>query len=82
MALNTELGVYFESQRYSGALANEFDEVAIRKGYRLSMADDGGLRWVTIEHGEQVILEDEPETSFWKRFSTGFLSIFVPESQL
>ena len=82
VALNTELGAYFESPRYAKILADGFDENAMIKAYRVVINDDGLMEWVTLENGKKVTFIVEPETGFWKRFGTDFLSIFVPESQL
>lgn len=82
VALNTELGVYFESPRYAVRLSDEFDRIAIEKGYRVTLDDSGNLQWTTMENGKEVTYHSEPETGFWKRFGAGFMSIFVPESQL
>jgi len=82
VALNTEMGVYFESPRYAERLSDDFDRVAIEKGYRVTLDEHGKLQWITLEDGKQVILTSEPEAGFWKRFGTGFMSVFVPESQL
>jgi putative cardiolipin synthase len=82
VALNTELGVFFESPKYGQMLAEAFEQRAIQKGYRVSLNDKGDLQWVTVENGKEIRFDHEPETGFWKRFGAGFLSIFVPESQL
>lgn len=80
--LNTEMGVYFESPQYAKVLSEGFGQRAMTKGYRVILNDNGDLEWVTLENGREVRIDHEPETGFWERFSTGFLSIFVPESQL
>ncbi len=82
VALNTELGAYFESSRYAKRLADGFDKNIMLKAYRVLLNDDGLMEWVTLENGKKVTFIVEPETGFWKRFGTDFLSIFVPESQL
>ncbi|MGC2049489.1 MAG: phospholipase D family protein [Gallionella sp.] len=82
VALNTELGVFFESPKYAQMLAEGFEQRAIQKGYRVILNDKRDLQWVTLENGKEIRFDHEPETGFWKRFSAGFLSIFVPESQL
>jgi cardiolipin synthase C len=82
VALNTELGVFFESPKYGKMLGEAFAQLAIQKGYRVSLDDKGDLQWVTVENGKEIRFDHEPETGFWKRFGAGFLSIFVPESQL
>ena len=52
------------------------------RGFLMLLDETGELEWVTIEDGKEVRFDREPETSGWKRFSTDFLSIIVPESQL
>lgn len=81
IALNTELGVFFESPDYARQMSNGFDEKGLIKAYRVELKDDQ-LKWVTLENGKKVSYDVEPDTSWWKRFTTGFLSIFVIESQL
>ena len=82
VALNTELGVFFKSPEYAQMLAEAFDQRAMLKGYRVLLTEDGELQWVTLENGKEVRFDVEPETGFWKRFGAGFMSVFVPESQL
>lgn len=82
VALNTELGVFFESQKYAQGLADAFEQLALDKGYRVLVTDDDELQWMTLEDGKQVFFNDEPEAGFWKRFGVDFISPFVPESQL
>ena len=82
VALNTELGVFFESPKYAQMLADAFEQQALQKGYRVLLDDKGDLQWVTLENGKEVRFDKEPEVGFWKRFGAHFLSLFVPESQL
>jgi putative cardiolipin synthase len=82
VALNTELGVFFESPKYAQMMAKGFEQNSMKKAFRVLLTDDGDLQWVTLENGKEVRFDVEPDTGFWKRFSTDFLSIFVPESQL
>ncbi len=81
VALNTEMGVYFESPKFAEPIARDFDENAIVKAFKVEL-DDDDLVWVTRENGKELRFEKEPNTSWWTRFSTGFLSIIVIESQL
>ena len=90
MLHNTEMGVLFESHDLAGQLGAGFDNRLIQKAYRVQFrqeADEGDaqsteLEWVTEENGSEVRYHKEPETSFFQRFSAGFLSIFVIESML
>jgi len=81
IALNTEMGVIFESPKYAKMMWKAFDQNLMLKSYRV-LIKDSSLEWVTNEDGKEVTFDAEPETSWWTRFSTGFLSIFVIESQL
>jgi putative cardiolipin synthase len=80
--LNTELGAYYASPGEAKDLSDRFDATALRIAYRVTLDEDGGLQWVTIEDGQEVRHDAEPDTTAWKRFSTRILSTFVPESQL
>lgn len=82
VALNTELGVYFKSEKHAQMLSDAFQHRIMHKAYKVILNKDGDMEWVTLEHGQEVRFIEEPETGFWKRFSTDFLSIIVPESQL
>jgi putative cardiolipin synthase len=82
VALNTELGVYFESPAYATLLSDIFEQKATEVGYRVSLDEDNDLLWTTREAGKSITLDKEPDTSWWQRFSTGFLRYLVPEKQL
>jgi len=89
IALNTEMGIVFEAPDYATALSKAFDELGEVKAYRLALQENPSgkskpeqLVWYSQEDGEQIIHTKEPETSWWNRFVAGFMSLFVPESQL
>ncbi|WP_455221589.1 phospholipase D family protein [Kaarinaea lacus] len=93
IALNTEMGVLFESPEMVSALVDKFDKNIINNAYRLELKttpaeeSDSGFEqdeiiWVTIENGKEVRYSTEPNTTWWQRFTAGFLSIFVIESFL
>jgi putative cardiolipin synthase len=88
IALNTEMGVVFEAPEYATLLSKGFDEFGEVKTYRLALekkspdSNAEQLVWYSRENGERVVHTKEPETSWWNRFVAGFMSIFVPESQL
>ena len=82
IALNTELGAYYDSPLEATALSEQFNTTAMEIAYRVELTDKGKLEWVTLEDGRERRLDKEPDTTLWKRWSTRFLSIVVPESQL
>ncbi|MNL23302.1 Cardiolipin synthase [compost metagenome] len=80
--LNTEMGVMIESTDFSGNFMNAVERRLDALAYRVELVDDR-IQWREIdEDGEEVIYTSEPNTSGWKRFWYGFLSVFVPESWL
>jgi len=88
IALNTEMGVVFEAPAYATTLSDAFAKLGEVRTYRLALerpspeSSSERLVWYSQENGDRVVHKKEPETSWWNRFVTGFLSIFVPESQL
>ncbi|MEP4149181.1 MAG: phospholipase D family protein [Halioglobus sp.] len=82
VALNSELGAYYASPAEAKLLSQTFDEMMLEIAYRLTLDEDGDIQWTTERDGKEVVFFKEPDTTWWKRFSTGFLSIIVPESQL
>ncbi len=82
--LNTELGVYYASPEQAKILSEKFDASMQQLAYRVVIDDAGNMQWVGLnaDTGEQVRFDHEPDTTWWKRFSTRVLSWIVPESQL
>lgn len=82
VALNSELGAYYASPEEAQLLSEIFDTDILSFAYRVTLDEDGDLVWTTAKDGVEVTVTREPDTTWWKRFSTGFLSLIVPESQL
>ena len=91
VALNTEMGVLFENSELGNLMGESFDRNIETSAYRLELrempADEYGspqyaLEWVTLENGDEIRYRVEPDTSWWQRFMTGLISIFVIESFL
>jgi putative cardiolipin synthase len=81
--INTEAGLYIESPELAEQLAGLIqDSMAPENSYRLLLDNDGGLVWETRENGETVRYDDEPKTSFGRRFTTDLLKMLPLDSQL
>jgi putative cardiolipin synthase len=81
--LNTELGAYFADPVYAQRMAELFDRQILQVAYHVRLDGDGELEWFTIDpNGQEVRLDQEPDTTFWQRFNTRVLSPIVPESEL
>lgn len=82
VALNSELGAYFASPEQARNISQRFDSEMLNLAYRVGLDEGGNLTWTSVKEGDEITLDKEPGTTWWKRFSTGFLSFIVPESQL
>jgi len=79
--INTEMGVFLHSPRIANAFAEQLDEDLAFNTYR-AVLEEGKLRW-RYEYGDELeILTKEPQTGFWRRFSSGFFGILPIEGQL
>ena len=72
----------FASPAEASQFSDNFDALMRQVAYRIELDERGKLRWVGYNGSEELVLDREPDTTWWKRTSTRFLSWFVPESQL
>lgn len=83
---NTEIGVVIKSEALAEMLTDRFDQKIDQVAFKLSLVtiEDGTerIRWTGFVDGQKKTLNVEPFTSFWRRFSTGFLRIMPIESQI
>ena len=80
--INTEMGLILQAPEFGEEAYERMEAALDTHTYRLVLADDGGLRWVTYDDGERVVYNKEPETSWWRRFVVGFIGIFPVDGQL
>ena len=80
--INTELGVIIDSPPLAGAAVERLRQQLNRMTYEVVLNDKGKIRWIDNIGDEPVILDKEPQTSFWRRFSVGFYRIFPIKGQL
>ncbi|KZX57069.1 hypothetical protein A3709_04705 [Halioglobus sp. HI00S01] len=76
---NTELGAYFVSAEDAAGQSKNFDEQIIKYAFRVELDDDGNLQWVTRRDGVEEVLDEEPDTTWLQRVTTGTLKLIVPE---
>jgi putative cardiolipin synthase len=50
--------------------------------YEVILNGQGAIRWVDHAGDEPIVLTKEPDTSWWRRFSTGFYRILPVKGQL
>jgi putative cardiolipin synthase len=82
-AINTEMGLFVESTELARQLIAYMDEgVLPYNSYRLTLDEKGDLVWSTQKDGIPVDYTQEPETTFWQRFTSGFIKMLPVEGQL
>jgi len=93
VALNTEMGVLFESPELLTTVMDKYERELPQHAYRLQLItiaeneSDSGfeeteIQWIGTEDGRQVHYNTEPDTTLWQRFVVNILSVFVIEDFL
>jgi putative cardiolipin synthase len=89
IALNTEIGLLFESPEMASQAAAQFLAAVSASAYRLELvpveAAAGASRhieWIEKGNGPEVRFDTEPNAGIWRRFGVWFLSWLPIESQL
>jgi putative cardiolipin synthase len=80
--LNTEMGVMFDDPALARAVRDEYLRLS---GPGLSYwmhADGGGTRWLDRAAHPPLLLDREPDTGAWQRFTAGIIGWLPLESQL
>ena len=81
--INTELGAVITSPELARELVRVIDIDRLQNAYRVRRSADGQrLEWVSLDEGKEMVLTDEPDSSFWLRLKLRLLSPMVPESLL
>lgn len=80
--INTEMGVIIDSPELGAWAANEVDQALDDMTYEVVLNEDGKLRWIDRRGEEEVWFDKEPQTSWWRRFSVGFMRILPVKGQL
>lgn len=80
--INTELGVIIRSPELSATSATRMLAALPEQTYEVFLNEDGKLRWRGMRGGQEVILKKEPDTSWWQRFTAGFMRILPIRGQL
>jgi len=80
--INTEMGLFIESEQAGTALTQAIFDDLPRVAYRVELDEKDKLLWV-YQHGDvSETLDKEPLTSWWRRFQVGFYRMLPIEGQL
>jgi len=81
MNQDTESGVIIHSPDMATSFVDGLSEWMPEVSFKLSLDDSNNIVWTTIENGQEVSIDKEPQTGAWKRFTAWFLRI-APRSQM
>ena len=90
VALNTEIGLVFESPELANVVAEELVAAFSRSAYRLELVAGGDgsgdsrekLEWIERQDNGEVRYNSEPQAGAWRRLGVWFMSWLPIESQL
>ena len=80
--INTELGVIIRSPEMAEEFAQVVDARKDTQAYEVYLNEKEQLRWRSFENGEEVIVNKEPQTTWWQRFVAGFMRMLPIRGQL
>ncbi len=82
-SINTEFGAVIDSPEIAKELTRILDIDRLQSAYRVRLNPKGGaLQWLGTDDEKEMMLDVEPDTSFWTRFKSWLFSAFVPEEEL
>ncbi|NRB36985.1 MAG: phospholipase D family protein [Pseudomonadales bacterium] len=79
--INTEMGILIDSPPLAAALLTDKQQQFEQMVYRLSLNEKNNIQWQSQEGNQLTIETKDPQTSWWRRFTSGFYKI-LPEGQL
>ena len=80
---NTEFGMFIESPALAKELLRVINISKFESAYHVRLDPNGPrLQWLTVEDDKEMILNNEPESTFWLRLHNQIFGWFVPEQLL
>lgn len=74
--LNSETALIIHSPELANKIARDIEEnLSLDNSWRVRLEENGNLQWIGMEDGVISSYNHEPHTGFWRRFSSGLLSI-------
>ncbi len=80
---NTELGMIVDSPELANEVLRVIHISKLQSAYRVRVrADQQGLEWLTTDGEKEIVLTEEPDSTFFLRLQNLLLTPFIPEDQL
>jgi putative cardiolipin synthase len=78
--LNSETALIVYSRELAQQIAATIEEnLKPENSWRITLTDRGALQWTTRIDGVEIRFSQDPQTSFWQRFKSGFIALFPLE---
>jgi putative cardiolipin synthase len=78
--LNSETALIVYSRELAQQIAATIEEnLKPENSWRITLTDHGALQWTTRIDGVEIRFSQDPQTSFWQRFKSGFIALFPLE---
>jgi putative cardiolipin synthase len=77
--LNTEMGLVIDSPSLAASMSEVLRRRLAENAYRVRLDDRGELQWVETVAGREVVHDEEPGTTFWRRLGVSVLSLLPIE---
>jgi len=80
---NTELGIIVQSPQLAREVLRIFHISKLQSSYRLRFAPgQQSIEWLTMDDEGEMVLTEEPDSTFFLRLQNVLLSPLVPEQEL
>jgi len=77
--LNTEMGFVIDSPHLAQSITATIGQHLPATAYEVGLAPDGTLRWIEQHGSEDIVYDEEPGTTVWKRLGVSLLSLLPIE---
>ena len=77
--LNTEMGFVIDSPHLAQSITATIGQHLPATAYEVGLAPDGALRWIEQHGSEDIVYDEEPGTTVWKRLGVSLLSLLPIE---
>jgi putative cardiolipin synthase len=77
--LNTEMGLVIDSPTLAHSMAEALGPRLAANAYRVRLSDRGQLQWIETVDGREVVHDEEPGTTIWRRLGVSMLSLLPIE---
>jgi putative cardiolipin synthase len=77
--LNTEMGFVIDSPALAQAMADRLARDLPSRAYEVRLSESGALQWLEQRDGREIVHDEEPGTSIWRRAAVSALSVLPIE---